>query len=47
MRLKDSDKAFKVLWMVMKASSGDLEHTGAGLAGRFGRLVGVGDGVAG
>ena len=44
MRLKDSDKAFKVL---MKASSGALEHTGAGWAGIFGRLVGTGDGLAG
>ena len=33
--------------MLIKASSGDLEHTGAGWAGLFGRLVGIGDGLAG
>ena len=35
-----------VRWL-MKASSDDLEHTGAGWAGLVGRLVGVGDGLVG
>ena len=36
----------RVRWL-MKASSDDLEHTGAGWAGLVGRLVGVGDGLGG
>ena len=42
MRLKDSDKAARVLLTAMKALSSDLKHTGAGWAELVGRLVGVG-----
>ena len=34
------------LWLT-KASPGDLEHNGAGWAGLFGRVAGIGDTLAG